>query len=64
MEILIAFAMKWGEGISGAIKVFHFFCLKTIYNHFPSAKTRFAHNLSFILRNYSSWRDYEHGWIW
>ena len=51
----MAFAMKEGGGVSSAINVFfNSFLLKTIYNHFPTAKTRFAHSLSFKLCIYSN----------
>ena len=48
-------------GVSSAINVFLIFFFKT-KNHSLTAKTRFAHSLSFILWIYSSWGDSEHGY--
>ena len=43
-------SLKGGRGSQAPLRFFqNIFCLKTILNHSLTAKTRFAHSLSFIL---------------
>ena len=56
-------SLIWGRGAGGA-GAFLKFKSKNAQCNAMSAKTCFAHSLSFISCIYSSSGDYEHGWIW
>ena len=52
------------EGDHECHQDFFNFLFKSYLKSFPDFHNAFAHSLSFILYIFSSWGDYEHGWIW